>query len=78
MAFEVVPIAETHIEGFHAALDSVARERRYLYFLEAPALEDASKFVRNTIGKLSALRRARGWQGDRLVRRPARRPTACS
>jgi len=51
MAFEVVPIAEAHIEGFHAALDSVARERRYLYFLEAPALEDASKFVRNTIGK---------------------------
>jgi L-amino acid N-acyltransferase YncA len=51
MAFEVVPIAETHIEGFHAALDSVARERHYLYFLEAPALEDASKFVRNTIGK---------------------------
>jgi hypothetical protein len=26
----VVPIAEEHIEGFTAALDSVARERKYL------------------------------------------------
>ena len=51
MAFDVVPIAEAHIDGFHAALDSVARERRYLYCLEAPVLEDARKFVRNTIGK---------------------------
>jgi RimJ/RimL family protein N-acetyltransferase len=50
VAFEVVP-AEEHIEGFRAGLDSVARERRYLYFLEAPALKDATKFVLNSIAK---------------------------
>lgn len=51
MAFEVVPIAERHIEGFRATLDSVAREHRYLYFLEAPARKDVRKFVRNGIAK---------------------------
>ena len=51
MAFDVVPIAGRHIDGFRATLDAVARERRYLYFLEAPALDDARKFVRNSIAK---------------------------
>ena len=27
MSIEILPIAEGHIEGFHAALDVVARER---------------------------------------------------
>ena len=47
--FHVVPIAEEHIEGFRAGLDSVARERRYLTFLEAPTLEDTRRFVRRNI-----------------------------
>jgi hypothetical protein len=51
VAFDVVPMAASHIDGFRATLDAVARERRYLYFLEAPALEDAKKFVRNGIAK---------------------------
>ena len=51
MAFQVVPIAEKHIDGFQATLDRVSRERRFLYFLEAPALEDVRKFVLNGIGK---------------------------
>ena len=51
MAFQVVPIAEDHIDGFRATLDGVSRERRYLYFLEAPAPEDVRKFVLNGIGK---------------------------
>ena len=50
-AFRIVPIAEEHIEGFRAGLDSVARERRYLLFLEAPPPEDVSKFLRNNIRK---------------------------
>jgi RimJ/RimL family protein N-acetyltransferase len=49
--FRVVPIAEEHIEGFRAGLDSVARERRYLLFLEAPPPEDVGKFLRNSIRK---------------------------
>jgi ribosomal protein S18 acetylase RimI-like enzyme len=44
-----VPIAEAHIAGFHAALDRVARERRYLALLEAPPLERTAEFVRGNI-----------------------------
>ena len=43
--FEIVPIAEDHIPGFHAAVDAVAREKKYLAFLEAPPLEETAKFV---------------------------------
>ena len=41
----VVPIGEEHIEGFRAAVDSVARELKYLAFLDAPPLAEARKFV---------------------------------
>jgi ribosomal protein S18 acetylase RimI-like enzyme len=46
---EIVPIAEGHIDGFHRALDIVARERRYLAFLEAPPLEATRTFVLDNI-----------------------------
>jgi ribosomal protein S18 acetylase RimI-like enzyme len=46
---DIVPIREEHIGGFHRALDIVARERRYLAFLEAPPLEETRAFVRNNI-----------------------------
>jgi ribosomal protein S18 acetylase RimI-like enzyme len=46
---EIVPIAQDHIESFHRALDSVARERRYLSFLEAPPLESVRAFVLDNI-----------------------------
>jgi RimJ/RimL family protein N-acetyltransferase len=45
----VVPIAEEHVEGFRAAVDSVARELRYLAFLQAPPLEDVRKFVMENV-----------------------------
>lgn len=44
-AIEIVPIAQGHIDGFHRALDLVARERRYLAFLEAPPIESTRAFV---------------------------------
>lgn len=47
----IVPMAETHIESFHRALDTVARERKYLAFLEAPPLAIARDFVRGMIEK---------------------------
>lgn len=47
--FQIVPIAEEHIAGFHAAVDSVARQRRYLAMLEAPPLEESAAFVRHNI-----------------------------
>lgn len=49
MPLDIVPIEEGHIEGFHRTLDFVARERRYLAFLEAPPLESIQGFVRDTI-----------------------------
>jgi len=46
---EIVPITQDHIESFHRALDFVARERRYLAFLEAPPPEETRAFVLNNI-----------------------------
>ena len=37
--YEVVPTARVHAESLHACYDTVARERRYITRLEAPALE---------------------------------------
>lgn len=45
----VVPTEERHIAGYHAALDAVARERRWLLFLEAPPLERSAAFVRGLL-----------------------------
>ena len=45
MTFTIVPISEQHIEGYCAAVDSVAREGKYLAFLEGPALEMSREFV---------------------------------
>jgi RimJ/RimL family protein N-acetyltransferase len=47
----IVPIAEEHIEGFRAALDGVARERRYLARFEAPAEADVRKYVLGNIAR---------------------------
>ena len=45
----IVPISEEHVEGFHKCLDSVARERRFLAFTEAPPLDSARQFVLSSI-----------------------------
>lgn len=49
--FRILPIAEEHIAGFREVLDTVARERRYLAFLEAPSAEETAAFVRRNIRK---------------------------
>jgi len=36
-------ISQGDIEGFHSCLDSIARERKYLGFIEAPSLEETRK-----------------------------------
>jgi RimJ/RimL family protein N-acetyltransferase len=48
-AIRIVPIAEEHIEGFHACLDAVCRERRYLGMLQAPPLASVRDFVQSNI-----------------------------
>ncbi len=49
MPVDIVPIEESHIDGFHRTLDFVAQERRYLAFLEAPPIESTRAFVLNNI-----------------------------
>jgi RimJ/RimL family protein N-acetyltransferase len=45
----IIPIAESHIEGFHKCLDIVARERIYLAFIKAPPVESTRAFVISNI-----------------------------
>src|SRR6516164_5731861 len=49
MEFAIVPIAAEHIPGFRAVVDAVAREKKFLAFLEAPPLDETTKFVLNNI-----------------------------
>jgi len=46
---EIVPIGRAHLAGFHAAVDSVARERRYLAMLEAPSFTRTRRFVLDSL-----------------------------
>ena len=41
-----MPITDALIPGFHRVVDTVAREKRYLAFLEAPPLEETTAWVR--------------------------------
>jgi RimJ/RimL family protein N-acetyltransferase len=78
MTFRVVPITEAHVDGFYAVLDAVARERRYLLFLEAPPPEAVRKFALENIKKgyphCVALDRERviGWCDVLPIDRPTR------
>lgn len=49
MNFEIIPITEDHIQGFWSAVDSVARERKYLAFLEGPPINTIKDFVLQNI-----------------------------
>jgi ribosomal protein S18 acetylase RimI-like enzyme len=41
----IIPTAEQYAESFNAAVDIVARERKFLIFLEGPPLETTHRFV---------------------------------
>lgn len=45
MNYTIISITAEYIEGFRAAVDSVARERKYLTFLEVPPLEKTIEYV---------------------------------
>jgi ribosomal protein S18 acetylase RimI-like enzyme len=47
--FEIVPIAEEHVSGFRSAVDSVARESKFLASLEGPKIENARAFVQESL-----------------------------
>ena len=77
MNYRVMPIEERHIGSYHAAVGSVARERAYLAFLEAPPLESTIDFVRENLRQghpqYVALVEDRvvGWCDVTSLRRPA-------
>ncbi|MDH4165964.1 MAG: GNAT family N-acetyltransferase [Gammaproteobacteria bacterium] len=79
---EIVPIGRQHIAGFHAALDCVAKERRYLALLEAPSLWRTRRFVLASLqaGAVHvvavAADRVVGWCDLRPKAAPALRHTA--
>ncbi|MFI4938463.1 MAG: GNAT family N-acetyltransferase [Candidatus Berkiellales bacterium] len=43
--FRIIPISEVYIQSFWAAVDAVARERKYLAFLEGPPIATTYDFV---------------------------------
>lgn len=45
MKYEILPIQEIHIQDFWSAVDSVAREHKYLAFLEGPPIHLTREFV---------------------------------
>ena len=49
MTLDIVSITEEYIPGFRAAVDAVARERKYLGFIEAPPVEQTRVFVRDLL-----------------------------
>ena len=51
LTYHIVPIAEAHIAGFRDAVDVVARESKYLAFLEAPPLEDVTVPTEQTVSE---------------------------
>lgn len=51
MTIPIARMTEDHIARFHATLDVVARERKYLAFLEAPPLESTRAFVLGNLAK---------------------------
>lgn len=49
MTLSIEPVAEAHFQGVRAALDAVAREKRFLAFTQAPSEEEAFAFYRSVI-----------------------------
>jgi ribosomal protein S18 acetylase RimI-like enzyme len=46
---EIVPIGRAHLTGFHAAVDKIAKERRYLAMLEAPSFTRTRRVVLDSL-----------------------------
>jgi putative acetyltransferase len=49
MTVTIAPMTLAHAASFHACLDAVAREKRWLAQIEAPPLERIEAFVRDSV-----------------------------
>lgn len=47
--YQIIPITEEYIDSFWAAVDAVAKEHKFLAFLEGPPIESTREFVRENI-----------------------------
>src|ERR1700736_6648809 len=45
----IVPTAAQYADGFSAVVDCVARERKYIGFVEGPPLESSRRFIQNIL-----------------------------
>lgn len=45
----IVPTGEEHAEGFSRCVDAVARERRWIGFVEGPSVDESWQFVRHVL-----------------------------
>jgi ribosomal protein S18 acetylase RimI-like enzyme len=65
MSVRIVPIEEKHAESFHACVDVVAKEKRFLALQEAPPLESTREFVKGILasGQVQYV----ALDGDRVV-----------
>ena len=45
----IVPTDERYVESFNRAVDIVARERRYIGFIEGPPIESTRNFIRHVV-----------------------------
>jgi ribosomal protein S18 acetylase RimI-like enzyme len=45
----IVPTVAQYADGFSAVVDCVARERKYIGFVEGPSLESSRKFIQNIL-----------------------------
>lgn len=50
-SYAVVPVAAAHFEGLHRALDTVAREKRFLAFTQSPPWEGSLAFYRGIVAR---------------------------
>ena len=51
MDVSIEPLAEKHFEGLRKALDTVAREKRFLAFVQAPPRKQAFAFYRDIVAQ---------------------------
>ena len=49
MSILILPTSEPYFPGLYRALDIVAREKKFLVFLQAPPIEEALAFYRNIV-----------------------------
>jgi ribosomal protein S18 acetylase RimI-like enzyme len=46
---QIVPTEQQYADSFNAAVDVVARERRYIGFVEGPSIESTREFIRRIL-----------------------------